>query len=278
MTSHEELFAGFGPGYGLEWLENVFVPQSTIFYTELLPIVYQCTTAVGQSPVRICDIGSGSGAGPNLIWTVQNHLLGWPTEMTCYDIDKVFHKYARVKFPGITYNVGDFFSDDAHFDLGIESHVLEHVSEPLSFVERLLDRVQIVVAYVPYLERNLIPDQINRFDTDLIHSMPGVIWTRIMRSIGWRTESDSSVAAFVCVAPGVEHKINLGRLTRRLGEEFHATSFQLIDEQEGSIGVLKLALQDRDQELASVYASRSWRLTSPLRTACGLLRQFKGRN
>ena len=278
MTSQEQLFAGFGPGHGLEWLENVFIPQSTIFYTELLPIVYQCTIAVGQSPVRICDIGSASGAGPNLIWTVQNHLLGWPTEMTCYDIDGVFYKYARAKYPGITYNVGDFFADDAHFDLGIVSHVLEHVREPVTFVERLLDRVQIIVAYVPYLERNLIPGHINRFDAELINGMPGVIWTRIMRSIGWRTERNSLVAAFVCVAPGAEHHINLGKLTRRLGEEFEATSFQLVDEQEKSIGVLKLALQDRDQELASVYASRSWRLTSPLRMICGLLRRLKGRN
>ena len=174
MTSHEQLFAGFGPGYGLEWLENVFVPQSTIFYTDLLPIVYQCTTAVGQSAVRICDIGSGSGAGPNLIWTVQNHLLGWPTEMTCYDIDEVFHKYANVKFPGIRYNVGDFFFDDAHFDLGIVSHVLEHVPEPMTFVERLLGRVQPVVAYVAYLDPNLVAGYINRFEANSIHVYAGV--------------------------------------------------------------------------------------------------------
>ena len=99
-----------------------------------------------------------------------------------------------------------------------------------------------------------------------------------MRLIGRRTKRDSSVAAFVCVAPGAEHQINSGELARRLDEEFKVTSFLLIDEREKSIAVLKLALQDRDQELASVYASRSWRLTSPLRTVSGLLRQFKGRN
>ena len=221
---------GCDPGHGIERLESLGIPQSTIFYAELLPIIYQCSIALGRSPVRICDIGSASGAGANLVSTAQNHLLGWPTEMTCYDINGSHQEYAKSRFPDLAYNVGDVLLDDVHFDIGIASHVIEHVSRPVKFVERLVGRVQLLVVYVPYLERNLAPRHLTRFDGDLISRMPGMIWARVTRSIGWRTETDSSVAAFVCAAPGVERHIDLRELASRLDEEFRSVSIPSNDQ------------------------------------------------
>ena len=196
----EVLFEGYGPGFGIEWLENNFIPQSIIFYTDMLPAIYQCSIALG-APVRISDIGPGTAAGSNFVHTTLNNFLGWPAYMTCFEMQTIFQKYANAKFPNIAYNVVDFLEQEEHFDLTIMSHVLEHVQGPLDFVSSVLDRTKLLICYVPYREEKLIPGHINRFDDDLIRDIPGLIWCRIMRSIGWRTESNSRVAMFVCASP-----------------------------------------------------------------------------
>lgn len=230
VKTEEERPSGPGPGDRIERWENVAIPQSMIFYIDLLPIVYQCSIALGRSPVRICDVGAATGAGANFVRTAQDHLLGWPTEMTCYEINPMYREYAQSRYPHVAYSVGDFFQDDIHFDIGIASHVVEHVPDPVDFVERLAGRVQLLVVYVPYRERNLLPRHRTRFDADLISRMPGVIWARIMRSIGWRTEADSSVSAFVCAAPGAERHVDLRELVSRLDDEFRSSSLPLDDE------------------------------------------------
>ena len=146
------------------------------------------------------------------------------------DIKGKFQEYARSRFPGLEYKVGDVLVDDVHFDIGIASHVIEHVPHPVDFVERAIGRVQLLVVYVPYLERNLAPRHLTRFDADLIARMPGMIWARVTRSIGWRTEADSAVAAFVCAAPGVERQVDLRELASRLDEEFRSVSISSNDQ------------------------------------------------
>ena len=213
---NEVLFEGYHPDFGIEWLENVFIPQSIIFYTDMLPAIYQCSIALG-APVRICDIGPAHGAGSNFVLTTLNNLLGWPAQMTCFDLQTIFSKYAKAKFPKIVYNVGNFLDQDKHFDLTIMSHVLEHVQGPLDFVNSVLGRTKLLICYVPYREEKLIPAHINRFDEDSIRDMPGLIWCRIMRSLGWRTESNSRVAMFVCASPTAQMEIELNRPERESG-------------------------------------------------------------
>ena len=229
MKSEEELLPGAGLANRIERWENLAVPQSTIFYIDLLPIVYQCSIALGRSPVRICDVGAATGAGANFIRTAQNHLLGWPTEIACYEINPMYQAYAKSRYPHVAYSVGDFLQDDVDFDIGIASHVVEHVAEPVDFVERLVGRVELLVVYVPYRERNLLPRHRTRFDADLTTRMPGVIWARTMRSIGWRTEADSSVAAFVCAAQGCERHVDLRGLVSRLDDEFRSSPIPVND-------------------------------------------------
>lgn len=213
------LFQGFGPGFGIEWLEKTFITQSIIFYADLLPAIYQCSISLGK-PVRICDIGSASGAGANFVLNALNSLLGWPAEMTCFDLDRRYSRYVEVKFPNLIYNVGDIFDHEQDFDLCIASHVIEHVQRPKDFVGAILDRTKLAICYVPYREEKLIPGHINRFDNESIGDMPGLIWGRIMRSTGWRTESSSAVAVFVCASTGGREGIDLKELISRLDDEY----------------------------------------------------------
>lgn len=213
----DDLFGEFAPGFGIEWLENVFIPQSIVFYADMLPAIYQCVLALGAAPVRICDIGAAHAAGSNFVLSMLNGCLGRSTEMTCFDLEPRFEKYAKAKYPQIVYNVGNFLDCDEIFDLTIMSHILEHVQGPLDFISSVLDRTKFLIGYVPFKEDHLIPGHINRFDKDSISDIPGLIWCRIMRSVGWRTELNSRCAVFVCASPTALTETDLNRLEWEIG-------------------------------------------------------------
>ena len=42
-----DLFEPFAEGFGIEWLEGTFIPQTLIFYGQLLPLVYNSCMALG---------------------------------------------------------------------------------------------------------------------------------------------------------------------------------------------------------------------------------------
>ena len=142
--------------------------------------------------------------------------------MACFEVKKLYREYAAARFPGISYTVGDVFTNERPFDLAIASHVIEHVADPADFVSRLLDRVTFFcVVYVPFRERGpLCPRHLHRFDEARIGSMRGLIWSRVMRSAGWRPATDASVAAFVCATRAAQQQIDLDALTHRLDQEF----------------------------------------------------------
>ena len=212
---------------GADWIENRSVPQSLLFYAELLPLIYQCTIACGRRPVRICDIGAGTGAGANLVATVQSHLYGWPTKVTAFSIGGRLSAYAEAVFPNMTYRVGEPTAADGPFDLAIASHVVEHVPRPAEFVSGILDVVEFfAVVYVPFRERQLCPTHCNRFDEASIRSMPGVIWSITRRSAGWRTENDSSCAVFVCATSQAHRQLDLSSLKRALDAEMRVEPVQ----------------------------------------------------
>jgi len=189
-------------GAGIEWLEETFIPQSMIFYAQLMPVVYQCALSIrGAEPLKIADIGAAHGAGSNFIHNMLNNLLGVASEITAFEMQPRYKRYADAKFPAIRFKTVDFFDDADRYDMVVSSHTLEHMADPRAFVSRVMDRVHCAVFYVLYREQKLIPGHVVSFDDELILSMPGFVWGRVFKSVGWRTEQDARVAAFVCAKP-----------------------------------------------------------------------------
>jgi hypothetical protein len=224
-TNRDSLFEPFAEGYGVDWLETSFIPQSLIFYAELLPIIYSCCKSVTNRPVRLCDIGAGSGAGSNLVVNYLNTLGNCPAEMTAHDLERRFSSYAAAMFPNIKYKIGDFFASSEQYDVAILSHTLEHIGDPEDFLQRLTARVPITVVYVPFREQDLIPGHVASFDENRIAAMPGMIWGRTFRSMGWAPHS-VGVAAFVCVSPAARESINILQITEDIDAHFQGSRIQ----------------------------------------------------
>lgn len=222
MKAGEVLFEPYGSGAGIEWLEDTFIPQSLLFYAQLMPVIYRCALAArGSEPLKIADVGAAHGAGSNFIHAALNNLLGVAVEVTAFELQTRFRRYAEAKFPGIRFKTTDFLADPERYDIVVSSHTLEHMADPRAFVAKVMDRVRAcAVFYVPYRERQLIPGHLVSFDHTLIRSMPGFVWGHVFRSVGWRTEDDARVAAFVCVRPGVWDRTAIKQLITALDGEF----------------------------------------------------------
>src|SRR6266478_1608956 len=89
------LFEPFAPGFGVEWLENTFIPQSLVFYSQILPIVWHCGIATQKAELAICDIGAGSGVGTNLLHNFCNNMLGLKVRFSAFDLERRYKPYAN---------------------------------------------------------------------------------------------------------------------------------------------------------------------------------------
>jgi 2-polyprenyl-3-methyl-5-hydroxy-6-metoxy-1,4-benzoquinol methylase len=212
-------YKAFTEGFGIDWFNTSFVPQTVIFYSHLLPIVHTCCVSSGFNPARICDIGAGSGAGADLIQNAMTGLLGWPTTVTAYDLVGQYKPIAAAKFPNLDYRIMDFFNETEKFNLAILSHTLEHIPDPEGFIQRLSDLVPVSVVFTPYAEKNLIPEHLHSFTEDRITSLPRFIWGQTFRSLGWMGATEE-VTIFVCVHPEMRKGIDIPRFLGLLDKHF----------------------------------------------------------
>jgi ubiquinone/menaquinone biosynthesis C-methylase UbiE len=221
------IFKPFAEGFGLEWVDNTFAPQSLVFYSQILPIIYQSSLYIrskGKEVVNILDIGSASGAGPNLMNNVLNNLSGIKTNVTAIDIEERFLTYSKNRFPSLQYLIGDVFQHDfPSVDILTISHTLEHVENPIAFIDELRKKFPktIQIYYVPWKEKELIPDHKTSFDEKIMMKIQGLLYAKIFRSICWRTENTSQVLAFVVIGNEVlNKKSEKKRLCRKFEDEF----------------------------------------------------------
>lgn len=108
------------------------------------------------------DVGCGHG---DVISHMDMFLkkAGFPIERTCgYDISP-FPKDLQAKHPGINFIQRDFLSTTECFDLITLNDVLEHISSPQKFLERIADRTHYLALHIPLDARLsvLLADQFN---------------------------------------------------------------------------------------------------------------------
>ena len=214
------------PHPGIDWVENTMESQTIVFYSQLLPVIFNCVVCCHSNPTRIADIGACTGVGGDFTSKVITNLMGYSVETTCFDTSPYFKRLAMVKYPNIEYHQGDFFEyQDRKFDIAVCSHVIEHIPYPDNFVTKVVDKVNyFLIGYVPFKEVNLIPGHVNSFDETSIREMPGLIWARNIRSVGWRSanEEQPSCVIFICATKQAMKKVNISKLCILLDNEFYS--------------------------------------------------------
>ncbi len=100
-------------------------------FAEIMSAVSEVRRETGHSPLRICDLGCGSGWISN-----QLRFLG---DVTAVDISPKGIEIAKEHYPDVTFQVHDAitFRDSRGFELVVSSEVIEHVSNQAAYVDAI---------------------------------------------------------------------------------------------------------------------------------------------
>src|SRR5262249_2754142 len=152
-----------------------------------------------------------------------SNLCGMAVEVTALEIDSRFEAYARKHFPNVqfsTRNIFDLGSDD-RWDIVITSHTIEHVENPLAFIERLRHLArEFVLPYAPFEEQRFSPGHINRIDLPFLRTLPGIFWAAAIKSLGWRTEATSRTVIATLVSDSSAQLDALTQVQDNLDQEY----------------------------------------------------------
>lgn len=155
--------------------------------------VVELSRRLGLPAARVAEVGCGDGA---LLAELSRR--GFGGELTGYEISEAALELARDRhiarvtklelFDGETLPV-----EDGHFDLGILSHVLEHVPQPLPLLRETARACRAVIVEVP-LERNLSGRRaLKREGSEAIghvQSLDREAVTQLVTDAGLRIEAD----------------------------------------------------------------------------------------
>ena len=189
----------------LEWLESCSAVQSMQFMIDCLPMIRKLILGIPRhETLRVLDVGTGTGAGANLLATLyQGIFLGPRMKVDAIEIVPHLKNYADIKFPLVNYLVGDILSykDLQRWDLVICSHTIEHVDRPESFVSFLAELAhRWALFYAPWKERALIPGHVNRIDRRFLRRVGSKLHTIIESPAWYRTDDERARCVVFAVA------------------------------------------------------------------------------
>lgn len=160
------------------------------FMIDCLPIIHnQLLEFPRDQVVRVLDVGTGTGAGANLLATLYaGNFLGPKISVETIDIGGIsLQEYAKNRFPLIRYMVGDAadLPTDSPYDLVLCSHTIEHIEDYKGFtcmLQRLARKS--CVFYAPWNEQNRIPEHVVTLDSKFLREVGATQW-EIIESPGW---------------------------------------------------------------------------------------------
>jgi SAM-dependent methyltransferase len=196
----------WAPDQTLEWLESCAAVQSMQFMIDCLPMIRKLIVgAARHETLSVLDVGTGTGAGANLLATLyQGIFLGPRMRVDAIEIAPHLKNYAELQFPLVNYLVGDVLSraGSQRWDLVICSHTIEHVDRPESFVAFLAELAhRWVLLYAPWKERALIPGHVNRIDRRFLRRVGSKLHT-IIESPAWYRIDDERARCVVFAVSG----------------------------------------------------------------------------
>lgn len=210
MSENGEIYSAppWAPEHDLRWLETELNVQSMQFMIECLPSIHElfsrCWTGI---PLKVLDVGTGSGAGANLLATLYaGRMLGYSIEVDAVELTSYLAPYAKVKYPLINYIVADVLDLPAtpHWDVVLCSHTIEHVERPEEFLRHLQCLARsFVLVYAPYNEVDRIPSHVNTID-DIFIKQAGARSQTIVNSPAWRAHESSSACVIFTLAGRTE--------------------------------------------------------------------------
>jgi len=176
------------------WHEKESIPQSIQFMIDCLPYIRKLLKKFPiESTVDFLDVGTGSGAGANLLGTLYRGGFfegKYKIRLDALDWQEELSSYAKYYFPDINYITTDLFTHkfDKVWDIVFSSHMIEHTEDPKKFVEKLISlSKQFVLIYAPYEEDKLSSEHIAHitpefamgFDPEFVEVISSPAWYSI---------------------------------------------------------------------------------------------------
>jgi len=178
------------PSHDLVWLETCFNVQSEQFMIDCLPMIDKLLADYpAEKPIRVLDVGTGSGAGANLLARLYaGTFLGHSMIVDTIELAHSLERYAKAKFPAINYMVGDVLDlrPEHPWDLVVCSHTIEHIKDYSNFIQHLQTLAKKwVLLYAPWKEQNRIHCHVVTIDEPFLREV-GAVEVEIINSPGWR--------------------------------------------------------------------------------------------
>lgn len=141
--------------------------------------------------LSVLDLGAKSAAGSDLLARLgqQGGFAKVKLDVTCADIDPTYRGYSTARHPLVEYLAADAFETGRRWDIVVCSHVIEHVSDPMAFVQRVRSlAARFVVLAFPFQEdpAALIPGHLHSLGHEFLRNLrpmhhevyDGLFWTQ----------------------------------------------------------------------------------------------------
>ncbi|HEX3864245.1 MAG TPA: class I SAM-dependent methyltransferase [Stellaceae bacterium] len=190
----------------MEWQDSCAAVQSMQFMIDCLPIIRKLLVgAPREATVKVLDVGTGTGAGANVLATLyQGAFLGPRMKVDAIEITPHLKQYAAAKFPLVNYLVGDVldYKESGRWDLVVCTHTIEHVERPEDFIAFLTGLANYwVLLYTPWKEKSLIPGHINRIDRRFLRRVGSKMHV-ILKSPAWYRLDNEPANCVIFAVPG----------------------------------------------------------------------------
>lgn len=182
-------------------IERKSIQQSRLFTIDIIPHIHRLFYNVPQGTIiNVLDVGIHSGAGTGLLAELHNkrsfnHLK---MNVTGLDIIDDFKDYIKLCYPYFKFIKQDIFKipDSKTWDLVICSHVIEHLPDPVQFINqirKLTNKYAIIAC--PYNEKELRLGHIQTIDRDLISKLNPIEY-HVYTNFCWRVRGECLIMIF----------------------------------------------------------------------------------